>query len=70
MMGKNDEEEETRRELLDLPFPVFYTKYGKVYHINQNCRHINHMQTCFQNRGGAGTVEFQVEIEDKYNNEE
>ena len=40
VMGINDEHEGVQQELLDLPFSVYFTKFGKVYHINQNCKHL------------------------------
>ena len=42
VMGTNTQETDAPRELLDLPFTVFCTKYGKVYHTDRNCQHLKH----------------------------
>ena len=45
VMGNTEIEDEEPRPLEDLPFRVFRTKYGKVYHTSQDCRHLTSKNT-------------------------
>eukprot|EP00434_Breviolum_minutum_P006947 symbB.v1.2.006133.t1/scaffold365.1/size219215/8 len=45
VMGNTETENEEPRPLEDLPFRVFRTKYGKVYHTSQDCKHLTSKNT-------------------------
>ena len=45
VMGNTEIENEEPRPLEDLPFRVFRTRYGKVYHTSQDCKHLTSKNT-------------------------